>query len=81
MNNEQLIQKIIDQLDQSMEQGSGHVRIQVEATALNAEQTAKTADLLVESVCRLPFLDCDQTAMACSSPTLMEGLDDKEERP
>lgn len=66
-NKDKLIDDLIKMLDGGMEQGIGHVNVEYDENASEAK-----------SVQTLGCTDCSKTPMACSIPTLHEGIDDKE---
>jgi len=55
-------------LDRSVEKGVGHLNI----TTVESTDESKTIE-------QLGCLDCSKGNLACSVPTLHEGLDDKED--
>ncbi|MBO5474483.1 MAG: hypothetical protein J6A08_11990 [Lachnospiraceae bacterium] len=65
MDNEAMIEDFVKMLDSGMAQGVGHVNVDVDADA----KTSK-------SVQTMGCTDCSRTPLACSVPTLHEGLDD-----
>jgi hypothetical protein len=65
MNENQMIDDLIRQLDGGMEKGVGHVNVDFDET----ENRAKTVQTM-------GCTDCSRTPLACSVPTLHEGLDD-----
>ncbi len=65
-NKDNLIDDLIKMLDGGMEQGVGHMNVEFDENASEAK-----------SVQTLGCTDCSKTPMACSVPTLHEGLDDK----
>jgi len=66
-NKDKMIDDLIKMLDGGMEQGIGHVNIEYDETLTEAKQ-----------VQTLGCTDCSKTPMACSIPTLHEGIDDEE---
>ena len=67
-NKDKLIDDLIKMLDGGMEQGIGHVNIEYDENETEAKK-----------VQTLGCTDCSKTPMACSIPTLHEGIDDDEE--
>ena len=67
-NKDKMIDDLIKMLDGGMEQGIGHVNIEYDETVTEAKK-----------VQTLGCTDCSKTPMACSIPTLHEGIDDDEE--
>lgn len=65
MDNDQMIEDFIKMLDSGMAQGVGHVNVDVD-TNLKASKNVQT----------MGCTDCSRTPLACSVPTLHEGLDD-----
>lgn len=66
-NKDKMIDDLIKMLDGGMEQGIGHVNIEYDETLTEAKK-----------VQTLGCTDCSKTPMACSIPTLHEGIDDEE---
>ncbi len=64
MDENQMIDDFVKMLDSGMAQGVGHVNVDVsdEASKKNVQTMGCT--------------DCSRTPLACSVPTLHEGLDD-----
>lgn len=62
---EELIQDMVAQLDNGFSKGVGHVNVDVEENA-DAKKDVQT----------MGCTDCSRTPLACSVPTLHEGLDD-----
>lgn len=62
---EELIQDMIAQLDNGFSKGVGHVNVDVN-TNTNAKKDVQT----------MGCTDCSRTPLACSVPTLHQGLDD-----
>ncbi len=62
---EELIQDMVAQLDNGFSKGVGHVNVDVEANA-DAKKDVQT----------MGCTDCSRTPLACSVPTLHQGLDD-----
>lgn len=65
MDNEQMIDDFIKMMDSGMTQGVGHVNVDVDDKINNAK-----------NVQTMGCTDCSRTPLACSVPTLYEGLDD-----
>ncbi len=61
-----MIDDLIKMLDGGMEKGVGHVNVEYDENADEAK-----------SVQTLGCTDCSKTPMACSIPTLHEGIDDE----
>ncbi|MBP5197606.1 MAG: hypothetical protein J6033_00990 [Lachnospiraceae bacterium] len=64
MNQDAMIDDLINMLDGGMEKGVGHVNV-------DTSDSGKTKE--VET---LGCTDCSSNPLACSVPTLQEGLDD-----
>ena len=64
MDNEQMIDDLVNMLDSGMTKGVGHVNVD---TASEEQST---------NVQTMGCTDCSRTPLACSVPTLHEGLDD-----
>ena len=65
MDNEAMIEDFVKMLDSGMAQGVGHVNVDVDSKADSAK-----------NVQTMGCTDCSRTPLACSVPTLPEGLDD-----
>lgn len=65
MDDKQMIDDFIKMMDSGMAQGVGHVNVDVGANADNSK-----------NVQTMGCTDCSRTPLACSVPTLHEGLDD-----
>mgnify|MGYP006918874666 CR=1 FL=1 len=65
MDNDQMIEDFIKMMDSGMTQGVGHVNVDVDDKINNAK-----------NVQTMGCTDCSRTPLACSVPTLHEGLDD-----
>ena len=65
MDNEAMIEDFVKMLDSGMAQGVGHVNVDVDSKAGSAK-----------NVQTMGCTDCSRTPLACSVPTLHEGLDD-----
>ncbi len=74
-----MIDDLIAQLDQSISLGVGHVNVRIENQNVLLEKVDRTEENLVKEVEVLGCLDCMKENMACAVPTLMEGLDDRNE--
>lgn len=61
------INDIIAMLDNMVEQGHGHVNVSVDDTIEAGEKTTQT----------MGCTDCAKGDLACSVPTLMEGMDEE----
>lgn len=70
MDDKKLIDDLVKMLDSGMEKGVGHVNIEVD------KNTPSTPDKASMDVQTLGCSDCSRTPLACSVPTLQEGLDD-----
>lgn len=62
---EELIQDMVAQLDNGFSKGVGHVNVDVNENA-DAKKDVQT----------MGCTDCSRTPLACSVPTLHQGLDD-----
>lgn len=65
MDNKEMIDDLVKMLDSGMSKGVGHVNVNIEA------DTSKS-----KTVQTMGCTDCSRTPMACSVPTLEQGLDD-----
>ncbi len=65
MKEDEMIEDIVKMLDSGITKGVGHINIDV-------DQNADTA----KEVQTMGCTDCSRTPLACSIPTLHEGLDD-----
>ncbi len=65
MDNKSMIDDLIKMLDAGMSEGVGHVNV-------NFEEDASVS----KSVQTMGCSDCSRTPLACSVPTLHQGLDD-----
>lgn len=65
MDNQKMIDDLVKMLDQGMVNGVGHVNVDYN------ESTKES-----KSVQTMGCSDCSRTPLACSVPTLHEGLDD-----
>ena len=60
-----MIDDIVSMLDNGMSKGTGHVNVQIEDD-LKQKKSVET----------MGCTDCSRTPLACSVPTLQQGLDD-----
>ena len=67
MDNEAMIDDLVETLDKGMAKGVGHVNVDFDANADKAK-----------SVQTMGCTDCSRTPLACSVPTLHQGLDSYE---
>ena len=67
MEEKDMIDDLVKMLDQDMSKGVGHVNVDFDAKAKEAK-TVQT----------MGCTDCSRTPLACSVPTLHQGLDDYE---
>ncbi len=65
MDNNAMIDDLVKMLDAGMSNGVGHVNIDYDAQSTNDK-----------SVQTMGCSDCSRTPLACSVPTLEQGLDD-----
>ncbi|MDE6749027.1 MAG: hypothetical protein K2K21_08210 [Lachnospiraceae bacterium] len=65
MDENQMIDDFIKMLDSGMAQGVGHVNVNVDDKSNNSKD-----------VQTMGCTDCSRTPLACSVPTLEDGLDD-----
>ncbi len=65
MDDKQMIDDLIKMLDSGMTNGVGHVNVE---TAVEEEES--------KSIQTMGCTDCSRTPLACSVPTLHQGLDD-----
>lgn len=61
------VDDIVSMLDNMMGNGHGHVNVSVDDTVANGEKTEVT----------MGCTDCAKGDLACSVPTLMEGMDEE----
>ncbi|MBQ4059698.1 MAG: hypothetical protein IJD40_12345 [Lachnospiraceae bacterium] len=61
------IDDIVAMLDQMMGDGQGHVNVSIDDAIADGEKTTAT----------LGCTDCAKGDLACSVPTLMEGMDEE----
>ena len=67
MNDDEMIDDLIKMLDSGVTRGVGHLNVDVDETN-NAKKDVQT----------MGCTDCSRTPLACSVPTLHQGLDDYE---
>lgn len=65
MNDDKRIEDLVKMLDAGMANGMGHVNVDVDDT-ISKDKNVQT----------MGCTDCSRTPLACSVPTLHEGLDD-----
>ena len=65
MDSNQMIEDFVKMMDSGMAQGVGHVNVDVDDESDDSKQ-----------VQTMGCTDCSRTPLACSVPTLHEGLDD-----
>ncbi len=65
MDDKQMIDDFIKMMDSGMAQGVGHVNVDVDTESNNSKE-----------VQTMGCTDCSRTPLACSVPTLEQGLDD-----
>lgn len=65
MDDDKMIDDIVAMLDRSISAGTGHVNLEVTDEAQ-----------LTKNIETLGCSDCSRTPMACSIPTMHQGLDD-----
>lgn len=63
MDEEKMIEDLVKMLDSGMAQGVRHINVDTDSTDRRHVQT-------------MGCTDCSRTPLACSVPTLTEGLDD-----
>lgn len=68
MDNKTMIDDIVALLDNSVSKGVGHLNI----STIDSENETKTVE-------QLGCLDCAKGDLACSIPTLHEGLDEEKD--
>lgn len=61
------VDDIVAMLDNMMGNGHGHVNVSIDETVPSGQKTEET----------LGCLDCAKGDLACSVPTLMEGMDEE----
>lgn len=65
MDNEKMVDDLVKMLDSGMAMGVGHVNVDYDETKENTK-----------NVQTMGCTDCSRTPLACSVPTLEDGLDD-----
>lgn len=65
MDENAMIDDLVKMLDSGMMQGVGHVNVDVDASQKNSR-----------NVQTMGCTDCSRTPLACSVPTMEQGLDD-----
>lgn len=65
MDEKQMIDDLVKMLDSGMANGVGHINVDVDETIQDSK-----------SVETMGCTDCSRTPLACSVPTLHQGLDD-----
>lgn len=65
MNQKEMIEDLVKMLDNDMINGVGHINIGFDSTSTIAKEVKKSG-----------CTDCSKIPLACSTPTLHEGLDD-----
>ncbi len=68
MDQKTMIEDLVKLLDADIEKGVGHVNVNVDEAARG-----------VKNVATMGCSDCSRTPLACSIPTLHQGLDDYKE--
>ncbi len=66
MDDKQMIDDFIRMMDSGMAQGVGHVNVDVDDEIDSSKKNVET----------MGCTDCSRTPLACSVPTLHDGLDD-----
>ncbi len=66
MDQNSMIEDLIAQLDAGMSNGVGHVNVEVDEEQSEASKEVQT----------MGCTDCSRTPLACSVPTLHQGIDD-----
>lgn len=66
MDDQNMIEDFVKMMDSGMAQGVGHVNVDVDDKVDNSKKSVQT----------MGCTDCSRTPLACSVPTLHEGLDD-----
>lgn len=74
MDNKQMIDDFIKMMDSGMAQGVGHVNVDV-ADKADDSPDVNSEEVRV-NVQTMGCTDCSRTPLACSVPTLQDGLDD-----
>ena len=65
MDNEKMVEDLVKMLDSGMAMGVGHVNVDYDETKEESK-----------NVQTMGCTDCSRTPLACSVPTLEDGLDD-----
>ncbi len=65
MDEKKMIEDLVAQLDSGMSKGVGHINVDVDDTSDKTKE-----------VQTMGCTDCSRTPLACSVPTLDQGLDD-----
>ena len=65
MDENKMIEDLINMLDSGMANGVGHVNVDYDQEVVDSK-----------NVQTMGFTDCSRTPLACSVPTLEQGLDD-----
>lgn len=86
MDDKQMIDDFVKMMDSGMAQGVGHVNVDVDDKADNSkseEFQENSSDVnskgIYVNVQTMGCTDCSRTPLACSVPTLHEGLDGLED--
>ena len=66
MDQKSMIDDLIAQLDAGMANGVGHVNVEVDENQTSSSREVQT----------MGCTDCSRTPLACSVPTLHQGIDD-----
>lgn len=66
MDEKQMIDDLVKMLDSGMQNGVGHVNVDTDTEEEDSSKSVQT----------MGCTDCSRTPLACSVPTLHEGLDD-----
>ena len=67
MDEKKMIDDLVSLLDSSVSNGAGHLNVEIDSTK-ESKRTVET----------MGCTDCSRTPLACSVPTLHQGLDDYE---
>lgn len=67
MDEKKMIDDLVSLLDSSVSNGAGHLNVEIDS-AKDSKRTVET----------MGCTDCSRTPLACSVPTLHQGLDDYE---
>ena len=81
MDDKQMIDDFIRMMDSGMAQGVGHVNVSVENNSSSEELRSNSSDVNSEGIHveTMGCTDCSRTPLACSVPTLHDGLDGLED--